>query len=224
MKGSLLLLGAGGHGRVVADAALAMGAWQGVMFLDPAPPLHYPWPVARDDGDLTPWLLTCPEALVSLGDNVRRLRELARLEQAGLRVATLVHPGSLLGSRVELAPGTVVLAGAMLNADVHVGPGCILNTGCIVEHECRLDAGVHVSPGAVLGGGVQVAARAWIGLGARVIPGCRIGGDAVIGAGAVVIGDIPAGMVAVGVPARVVHAVADMKPSPSCNLGVCNEG
>jgi sugar O-acyltransferase (sialic acid O-acetyltransferase NeuD family) len=207
----VLIWGAGGHGRVVAELVRACGrVVRG--FVDHRPPMlgH-----AVAGGGLVVALeeelvrrLEAGEALPAgatrgvpaVGDNAARLRHVAVL---GARAAdALVHPSATCSPSVALGPGTVVLAGAVLNAGARAGAGVIVNSGAIVEHDCVLEDGVHVSPGAVLAGHCEIGRGVWIGAGATVVPRIRIGAGAVVAAGAVVVRDVASGVTVSGVPAR----------------------
>lgn len=209
----IVILGAGGHAKVVADIVQQMGGFmlRGCLDDDPAT-----WgrevlgrPVLGGI-DLLPGLRNegVNWCLAAVGDNRLRLALAQRAGGLGYRFPVAVHPRAAVAPSVRLGEGTVVAAGAVINPDAVVGNHGIVNTGAVVEHENRLGDGVHVSPGAVLCGGVVVGERTHIGAGARVIPGVRIGADCIVGAGAVVIRDLPDRVVAVGVPARVIKEVA----------------
>jgi sugar O-acyltransferase (sialic acid O-acetyltransferase NeuD family) len=200
----LAILGAGGHGAVVADAALRAG-WEEVVFFDdrwPETSEHGPWAVAGRAADLTRYHADFGGAVVAVGDNARRLEMVRELAAAGATIATVVDPGAVVSRFATLGPGTVVLPAAAVNAFAVLGVGCIVNTGASVDHHCVLGDGVHVSPGAHLGGRVSVGEGAWIGLGAAVRNGVAVGAGAIVGVGAAVVGDIPERCTVVGVPAK----------------------
>ena len=200
----LALLGASGHGRVVADAAFATGFTE-VFFFDDAWPAKStcgPWGVSGSTADLLADGSHHDAVIVAIGDNRIRLSKAEQLETSGVRLSRVVHPSSMVSRHAEVHDGVVVLAGAIVNIGAQIGFSAIVNSGAIVEHDCRLEKGVHVSPGAVLAGGVAVGARTWIGAGAIVKEGVVIGSDVTVGAGAVVIRDVPDGVTVVGVPAR----------------------
>lgn len=191
----VVILGAGGHGRAVCEAALDAG-FAVAGFLDsraPLPPV-LGLPVLGDEaahGGLP--------VLVALGDGAARLAAGARL---GLALPVLLHPSTVRARSAELAAGAVVMPRAVLGAQARIGRLALVNTGAIVEHDCVLGDGAHVAPGAVLCGGVRLGARAVIGAGAVVAPGVSVGADAVVAAGAAVTRDVAAGATVGGVPAR----------------------
>jgi len=202
-RGALLVLGAGGHGKVVADTARGAG-WCEISFLDDA---LAPGTTVADWTVRGPLALAIERAqesavVVALGDNARRLEWIERLERAGTAVPTLIATSAIVSARCTIGSGSVVVAGAVIAIDATIGRAAILNTACSVDHDCALGDGVHISPGARLGGGVSVGARSWIGIGASIRHGIRIGCDVVVGAGAAVVNDLPDGARVGGVPAK----------------------
>ena len=205
----LLILGGGGHAKVVAETALASGHTSCIAFLDDRPlPSILGWPVLGHlDQALDPTIQAkFPAAIVAIGHSFTRLRWLAKLQTAGYRLPLLIHPSAWISPSAHVGPGSVVFAQAAVQAQAVVGIGSILNTGCSVDHDAKLSDGVHICPGARLAGEVKVGARSWIGIGSSAIQQVRIGSDVTVGAGSAVINDLPDGVTAVGVPARVVSS------------------
>lgn len=203
MKRRLAILGAGGHGRVIADCAECLG-WSHIVFFDDNPRAQTPdpWELAGTGADLLARVTEFDGFIVGIGINRIRLERQHALEAAGGTPATLIHPAAPVSRHATVGGGSVVFAGAVVNAGARVGQACILNTGCGIDHDDRLADGVHVSPGAHLGGGVSVGEASWIGLGASVREGVSIGRDVRVGAGAVVVADVSDGLTVVGNPAR----------------------
>lgn len=200
----LAILGASGHGRVVADAALAAG-WQEVVFYDdawPAVSASGPWEVVGRTAELRRDSAQLDGAIVGIGDNTTRLLKLRDLAAGGVVLASVVHPAAVVSPRADVGEGSVIFAGAVLNPFARLGRGCIVNSCASVDHDCELADGVHVSPGAHLGGGVRVGEGSWIGIGASVIQGVSIGVGVTVGAGAAVVDDVADDETVVGVPAR----------------------
>ncbi len=199
----LALLGASGHGKVVADAALA-GGWDAVEFFDDAWPQHQsngPWPVTGDSAALLARLQEFQGVIVSIGDGAVRWAKHRALQAAGAPLVTVVHPAAVVSPHAELGVGTVVMAGSVVNIDTVVGQADIINTGATVDHDCRLGDAVHICPGAHLSGHVQVGQLSWVGVGAAVKQGMSIGERVVVGAGAVVVKAVPDGLTVAGNPA-----------------------
>jgi sugar O-acyltransferase (sialic acid O-acetyltransferase NeuD family) len=200
----LALLGAGGHGKVVADAALASG-WDIVEFYDDAWPgrtVNGHWPVLGDTAMLVQRAGEYEGVAVSIGNCAIRWERQLILRAAGAKLATIVHPRSWVSPFARLGPGTVVMAGGVINTDAVIGDAGIVNSDATVDHDCMLAHAVHVTPGAHLLGDVVVGAQSWIGVGAVARQGSRIGSNVIVGAGAVVVQDIPDGITVIGNPAR----------------------
>lgn len=203
----LALLGASGHGKVVADAALASG-WDGVEFFDDAWPGYQcngPWPVVGDTSALTSRLTEFQGVLVAIGDCSARWTKHQELLSAGARLVTVVHPAATVSRYAVLGAGCVVMAGAVVNVGASVGQAGIINTGATVDHDCLLADGVHICPGANLSGNVGVGPCSVVGVGAAIKQGIRVGSRVVIGAGAVVIRSVGDACVVAGNPGRVLR-------------------
>tara|TARA_R110001606_G_scaffold251548_2_gene399515 strand:+ start:3670 stop:4296 length:627 start_codon:yes stop_codon:yes gene_type:complete len=201
----LAVVGASGHGKVVADAAIARG-WRKVAFYDDAwPELAQVgrWPVEGCTAEMRDHLGRFDSVMVGIGDNRTRLAKLAELETAGAAIGTILHPQSAVSRFAEIGVGGVVFAGAVVNVDARLGRGVIINTGATVDHDCVLADGVHISPGANLAGDVIVGEASWIGIGAAIKQGVTIGRNVMVAAGAIVIRDVPDGTTVMGVPARI---------------------
>jgi sugar O-acyltransferase (sialic acid O-acetyltransferase NeuD family) len=215
----ILTIGAGGHGLVAVDILRAARAAHGspefdvVGVLDDNP--------ARTGASLLDvpvlgptWLLPdIPHdaVFVAIGDNVRREQITLELIRRGEQLFTARHPGAIVAAGVDIGPGCMIAAGAVLSPGVVLGMGAIINTRCSVDHCTVVEPFAHVSAGATVGGDITIGARALVGIGSTVMSQLRIGADALVGAGAVVIRDIPDGVVAAGVPAKVLRSIASAK-------------
>lgn len=200
----VLILGAGGHGKVVADILLLQQI-PVLGFLDDDPSLHgctrLGLPVL---GDIDSFYLYEPTGLVlGIGDTANRRRVVARLAHADAHLwSTAIHQRAIIASSVRMGVGVTIAAGAVINPDVVLGDHVIINTGATVDHDCVVRAYAHIAPGAHLAGNVHVGEGVLIGVGANVVPGCTIGCWSVLGGGSVAVSDLPAHVTAKGVPAR----------------------
>lgn len=201
----LVLVGAGGHAKVVIEVARAAHRFSIAGLIDPRPaaPAVLGVPVLGGD-DILPKLRGegVAWAFVALGGNALRQRIGDELRAAGYRLATLVHPSAEVMPSARLGEGVVVMPRVVVSAEARVDDMAILNTGAVVEHDNRIGVAAHVAPLAALAGNVRVGARALIGVGSAIRPGVSVGDDAVVGAGAAVVADVPAGATVGGVPAR----------------------
>ena len=144
------------------------------------------------------------EVIVATGDNRLRQIRLQILEEYGIPIATIIHPSAIISPTAQVNCGSTILANAVIHTLARIGTGCIINTGAIVEHDCVVKDFVNMSPNCAMAGHCSVESRAFLGIGSTLSPAVTIGEDAVIGAGAVVLTDIPAHATAVGVPAKII--------------------
>ena len=198
----VLVLGAGGHARAVAEVARAAG-WTVAGFTDLAPDRRRPHILGRDDD--VPQLIRrhrLDGVLVGIGNtSLVRRAELFQAFRTSIAPA-LAHPRAIVARSASLDAGAVIFPGVILGAGVAIGANAVLYSGAIVEHDSRIGAHAYLSPGAVLSGSVTVEDGAFVGAGAVVIPGVRIGTGAVVAAGAVVVTAVAAATTVLGVPAR----------------------
>lgn len=199
----LALIGSGGHAKVVCSIARRLG-WQVHGYFDdfrPAGTLVLGLPVLGKVAEVQQLPSQC-WIFVAIGDNARR-RELFELCKTWKRsMATLVDPSAQLDETVTVGDGTVIMPGVVVNVDSQIGSNCILNTSCSVDHDGQIASHAHLCPGVHLAGTVSVGEGCMLGTGTSVIPGIKIGARTVVGAGAVVVRDLGADQLVVGVPAR----------------------
>lgn len=205
-EGSLVILGAGGHACVVAEAA-ALSGWNIEGHLAPD---------ASDDPLLGNWLgnddaleglmgqgMQCAIGLgfVNRATAASRAKLLAALDVKWL--ATVVHPGASIAPSANLEPGCFVAANATVGTRAQIGLGALINTGAVVEHHNTTGPNTHVATGARLAGGVTLGRDVLVGAGSIVLQGTKVGDGAIVGAGSVVLADLPAHTTCVGNPGRV---------------------
>ena len=200
MEKTILIIGASGHGKVVADIAKKNG-YEKIYFLDDNPSLSEcgGYPVL---GNSSKYLDFDCDIFVAIGNAGIRKHIQENVEKEGKSIATLIHPNAVIGENVRIGAGTVVMAGAVINPCAAIGKGCIINTCASVDHDCILEDYVHISVGAHLAGTVHVGASTWIGVGAVVSNNINVTAGCMIGAGAVVVREIENKGTYVGVPAK----------------------
>lgn len=193
----LVIIGASGHGRVVADIARKTG-YSDIYFLDDNDKLSEcgGYPVV---GRSSEWGKYDCDIFVAIGNSGTREKIMAKL--ANKSVPTLIHPNAVIGEQVSIGLGTVVVAGAVINPGTTIGKGCIINTGASVDHDCKISDFVHVSVGAHVAGTVEIGKGTWVGAGAIISNNLSVCGECMIGAGAVVVQNINEAGTYVGVPA-----------------------
>ena len=191
----MILLGASGHGKVIADILKLSGKIDIIFWDDDLDAVVPGYSVlCREES-------TKDELILSIGKNVTRKRI---AENSSYTYGTAIHPTAILSGDVQLGSGSVVMAAAIINPGSHVGKHCIINTAAVIDHDAVIEDYVHISPNATLSGNVTIKEGAWVGAGATIIQGISIGRWAIVGAGAVVIKDVPDQAVVVGNPARII--------------------
>lgn len=199
MNNRLIIIGAGGHGKVIADNAIKNG-YTDICFVDDhATGTCMGFPIAGTGADVSSLDDGKTDFIIGVGNNEIRKRI---AEAHDVNWVTLVHPSAQIGACVSIGKGTVVMAGAIINPCASIGEHCIINTGAIVEHDNVVEDYVHISPNAALGGAVRVGNLTHVGIGAVVKNNIAICDHCVIGAGAVVVKEIKDSGTYVGVPSR----------------------
>lgn len=203
MRDKLIIIGASGHGKVVADIAIKMNKWQSIAFLDDDESIKISMGLEvigktadtfsyKDEADF----------FVAIGSNATRQKIQEKLIEEGLNVVSLIHPSAVIGTDVEMCIGTAVMAGVVINSSSKIGKGCIINTSSSIDHDNIIEDYVHISPGARTAGSVRVGKGSWIGIGSVVSNNINICSGCKVGAGAVVVKDITVPGTYVGIPVR----------------------
>jgi sugar O-acyltransferase (sialic acid O-acetyltransferase NeuD family) len=201
----LLVIGAGGHGKVVADTAREMALWDLISFVDSRYPEQKKcsaWQVTAADLPALSDDYIGADFIVAIGNNELRLKLYSEAIAKGFTPVNVIHPFSYISPDVSLGKGIVIFAGSVINIDSSIGDASIINTGATIDHDCFLSAGVHISPGVNLAGGVSVGQCSWVGIGASVKQLVEIGDNVIVGAGSAVVSNIESDVTVVGVPAR----------------------
>ncbi|WP_392461562.1 acetyltransferase [Streptococcus parasuis] len=203
MKDKLIIIGASGHGKVVADIAIKMNKWQSIAFLDDDESIKTSMGLEvigrtadaftyKDEADF----------FVAIGSNTTREKIQEKLIEQGINVICLIHPSAVIGTNVEIGFGSVVMAGVVINSSSRIGNGCIINTSSSLDHDNMIEDYVHISPGVRTAGSVSIGKGTWLGIGSVVSNNVNICSGCKVGAGAVVVKDITEPGTYVGVPVR----------------------
>ena len=202
----VVILGGGGHAKVVADILEEMAELEieGYFAPQPRPDGLYGYRWLGPDASLEESPAAgVRSAFVAIGDNRRRMDCLEFLKRRGFRLINAVSPRAVISRHAKLGQGVAVMPGAVINAGTQVGDGAIVNTNASVDHDCVIGACAHIAPGVALAGCVSVGEGAFLGVGSSVIPGITIGPWTTVGAGGVVVADLPGSVLALGVPATI---------------------
>ncbi|WP_026942231.1 acetyltransferase [Hellea balneolensis] len=202
------IIGAGGHGRVVASVLQAANR-EAAGFIDSGAPADLPLPLLGQDKDI-PKLIedgVIDSFIIGLG-SVKggaslRAKLFDGLIEQGLTPAVAIHPMAMLSHGVKIGAGSVLMAGAIINTGTSIGRNCIVNTGAIIDHDGDIKDHVHIAPGVICSGNVTVGQHSLLGVGSTVKQGVTIGANVTIGAGSVVLSDITSGATAYGNPAKI---------------------
>ena len=204
MSDKIAIIGYSGHAFVVADAAILCGMplkYYCERLPSPRNPFGFTYLGNEWAEDFTGWEDQMG-FILGIGDNLRRVETAGRVLAKGGLIHNVVHPHSSVSTYFQLGTGNFISRNVSINAFTKIGDFCILNTGCILEHECELGNGVHLAPGAVLAGNVKIGDLSFIGAGSVLKQGIHIGSNVIIGAGAVVIRDVPDNAIVAGNPGK----------------------
>lgn len=204
----IAVIGAGGHGKVVAEILQLTFPHSEIVIFDDAYPLgslKTHWPVLDTVTNLDSYKSRVEGVVVGIGNNKIRIELSKQLENKGYKLLTAIHPEASISRFAHVLSGSVVMAGAIINTDAVIGSSVIVNTGSIIEHDCVVDDGCHLSPNSTLAGGCKVGSMSWLGVGSSVKQLVQIGRSVVVGAGAVVIEDVSDNVTVAGIPAKTIN-------------------
>lgn len=204
----VFVYGAGGHGKVVANILVCSNTAGLTGFIDDRGDLQgttvLGLPVLGNGSWLQATALSSPVVVVlGVGENSARQLLARRCMSWKIDILTAIHPNATVARTATVGPGTVVMARAVINPGANVGAGAVINSAAVVEHDVEVGDFAHVAPNATMGGGSRLGALSLLGMGAVLLQRITVGEQSFIGAGAVVTRNIPNGVVAVGIPARV---------------------
>lgn len=210
MNKRLIIIGAGGHGKVAADCASLLGRYNTIVFFDALYPQLQStghWSVIATGDEIDSYIDINSEFFVAIGDNNTRRKVTQQLLHKQAAIATLIHPSAQVSRYSTIGEGSLICANAVVNIETRVGLASIINTAATVDHDCVLENFVHVAPGARLAGGVSVGECSFIGIGSVIIQGKIVGKSCILGAGSTLLVDLADCSVAVGSPAKVIKQI-----------------
>lgn len=198
----VILIGGGGHAKVVADILEGVPSLFPRGYVD-ARPVEGTWLPHLGTDDRLPELLAqgMTQVHVAIGDNRVRERLFRHVLALGFEAPAIISPFARISARARIGRGVVIMPGAVVNADATVADFAVINTCASVDHDCQIGTAAHIGPGTHLAGNVTVGMRSFLGVGCSVPPGVVIGNDVMVGAGSVVVRPLPDDVVAYGVPA-----------------------
>jgi len=199
MSESVVVIGAGGHAKVVLATLEALGTEVTGIFDDSADLWGMQLLGHEVKGPVQEAQSYGAPGILAIGSN-RQRQKLA--EELSLEWVSAIHPSALVHETVEVGPGSVIFAGAIVQPETVIGDHVIVNTGARIDHDCRIGSFAHIAPGASLAGTVAIGQGALMGIGSCAIPGVTIGDWSVVGAGAAVVSDLDSQVTATGVPAK----------------------
>ncbi len=200
----LIIIGAGGHGRVCFDIALNMNKWLNIYFVDDylKNSEGLPGSLIGKLSDLDFDRIENNDFIVAIGNNIQRKYIYLNLIKLKYSVASLIHPKAIISNNVVIEKGNTIMCGVIINTSSIIEENCIINTGSVIEHDNIIKKNTHISPGVILCGNVTIGENSWIGAGSTVINKVNICDNVTVGAGSVVVKDITEPGTYVGVPAR----------------------
>jgi len=202
----LIIIGAGGHGRVIADIAQKLGIYQNISFLDDSDAKEtMGLPIVGKTEEVGKYIDTA-DIFVAIGNSKVRGEFIERLLAMGANLPTLIHPSAIIGACVEIGAGTAIMAGAVINPCSRLGKGVILNTCSSIDHDCIIGNYCHLAVGVHVAGTVSLGDKVWLGAGVTIKNNVSICANCMIGAGAVVVKDITEAGTYIGLPAKKIEA------------------
>lgn len=217
MKERIVILGAGGHARVVAEC-IDRSKYEIVGFLDKDDEHigEYLDGIEIIGNDRNPkyWLekgiTGCVNGIGHVGNSTVRNKVYNKFKDVGFHMITMIHKRSIVSPNATLEDGVVVMPGVVINTGAYIKENVIINSNAVVEHDAFIGEGSHIAPGCTISGGVKIGKNVLIGVGSSVIQSKVVGDNTVIGAGTVVNKDVPKEVIAVGNPVRIVRRIKEL--------------
>lgn len=197
----IIIIGAGGHGKVCANIAKLIG-YKEVYFLDDNK-INSNQVIGKVN-DYKKYMDGHFDFFVAIGNSKDRKYLFEELENEGIRIPNLIHPSAVIDESIELSNGSVFMANSVINADTRIGKGCIFNTSSSVDHDCIIGDFVHICPGSHVAGSVTIGSNSWIGIGSSISNNVVIASNVILGAGAAAVKDLKKSGTYVGVPCRLI--------------------
>lgn len=207
----LLIIGCGGHGKVVAEAAEKTNIYENISFLD-----NKKDKLNQDQTTFTKNIIGeiskaninkfseyYSHFFVGIGDNNIRFSLLKEIKRIGINIPNIIHPSAQISKYVQLGHGCFINTNAVIQCNSIINSGCIINTSSSIDHDSIIDEGTHISPGVTIAGNVKIGKRSWIGLGTKIIQNVEIGDNVIVGAGSLVLKNIPSNVEVFGSPATI---------------------
>lgn len=200
MRNKLIIIGAGGHGKVVANIAMLNG-YKEIYFLDDDTSKNYigKYQIIGTTKDINRYKNEY-DFFIAIGNNQIRKKISMLLLDNNIKPVSLIHPSAVIDDTVQIGYGVVVMANAVINADTMIGNNVIINTASSIDHDCIINDYVHISPGVHIAGNVHIGEKSWLCIGSTIINNITVGADIIVGAGSVVIQNILESGIYVGIP------------------------
>jgi sugar O-acyltransferase (sialic acid O-acetyltransferase NeuD family) len=200
LEQSLSIIGSGGHAKVIIEAAELSGYKIDCLYDDDINKKNNVILGYSVNGLISE--IENVNLIIAIGDNKSRKRIALKVNKA--KWATIIHPTAIISKNVIIGEGTVIMAGVVIQPGVKIGKHCIVNTGSCIDHDCIIEDFAHIAPKCGLAGAVSICEGAFIGIGSSIVPNKAIGKWSVVGAGSVIIKDIPGYSTSYGIPAKTI--------------------
>ena len=215
MEKKLLILGCGGHGKVVADVAEKCAHFKEISFLDKKGLGKYSNNKFFDNkiiGDINEenigkFSQIYTHFFVGIGDNKVRIKWLKIIKKMNIKITKIIDPSAEISKYSQIDEGTFINRNVVIQCDSKIKSGSILNTSSTIDHDCIIGEGTHISPGVNIAGNVNIGKNCWIGIGSKIIQNLKIGDNVIVGAGSLVLKNIPNDVIAFGSPSKIIKNI-----------------